>query len=988
MRNRSLIFLAVLSCVLIAAPLLAQNPTGTITGRVMQDDAPLPGVTITATSPSMQGQKVAVSGAEGEYIFVFLPPGQYTVTYSLDGFRTLEMPVLVSAAQSKTVDASMYPEAIREEITVTGDYESVSVGTQSNVTIQSGLIDSLPVARTMNSAVLLTPGTYSTGPSGNITISGAQSYENLFLVNGVVVNENLRGQPFTLYIEDAIEETTTSASGVSAQYGRFSGGVVNMITKSGGNQFSGSLRASLTNESWNGETPLTTSQEDKTNVTYEGTFGGYAVKDHLWFFLAARDYAVDTAQQYYDLTPYTYSNEEQRYEGKLTWSPHASHRIIGSYMQVDNKQYNYSFRVPMEPSVIDALRDLPQELLSFNYTGVLSDTFFVEGQWSERKFTFGDSGGTGKDDPINGTEIVVYGYGGAGAGTFCGDCGDEERNMDNWLVKGSLFLSGSTGTHDLVMGVDSYNDQRLSNNYQTPSNYRVYIYEGPAYDTAGVFYPVFGSYNEIDYWPIFNLSGGTNYKTNSVYANDTWRFGSNWTFNVGLRYDKNDGTDGSGAVVAQDSRFSPRLGASWDIKGDGDWVINASAARYVQAIANSVASLGGAGVPSWLGYEYGGPLINTDGVNQCGPDHPELCMYTTPQAMEIVFDWFNSVGGLGNTDLWYAQPAIRGVNQVVENLDSPYADEYTIGFSKRLGNKGMIRVDFVNREYHSFYATQRDLSTGQVYWQDEIAPGTTIDADFDLGYVVNNDTDLRRSYNGLHTAFQYRFNDKVQVGATYSLSEAKGNFDGETSGSGPVTSGILDYPEYNPVNYATDGDLAIDQRHKLRAWVVWDFLSTSKFNISASWLENFYSGTPYGSNATVLVGGGYDYWFEDPGYLTPPTWGTTWIEPRDTYRTDNVHSSDLALNFGFFIGKNVEIYVQPEVLNLFNESAVTDVNTKINTRSYGCSSSVCQYFNPFDASYTPVEGLDYEFSDTFGQPENDGDYQTPRTFRVSMGIRF
>jgi hypothetical protein len=438
--------------------------------------------------------------------------------------------------------------------------------------------------------------------------------------------------------------------------------------------------------------------------------------------------------------------------------------------------------------------------------------------------------------------------------------------------------------------------------------------------------------------------------------------------------------------VTQDSRFSPRLGASWDIKGDGDWVINASAARYVQAIANSVAGGGGAGTPSWLGYEYGGPLINTDGVNQCGPDHPELCMYNSPEALAIVFDWFDSVGGVGNTDLWYSQPSIRGVNQVVENLDSPYADELSLGFSKRLGNKGMIRVDLVRREYHDFYAVQRDLSTGQVSWEEDIAPGVPVEANFDLGYTVNEDNLLKREYNGLHTAFQYRFNDKLQIGATYSLSETKGNWDGETSGSGPITSGILSYPEYRPVNYATEGDLAIDQRHKLRAWLVWDFLSTSKFNISASWLENFFSGNPYGSNANVLVGA--NRWIPNPGYLTPPTWGSTWIEPRDTYRTDNVHSTDLALNFGFFIGKSVEIYLQPEVLNVFNESAVTNVNQTVQTRSYGCPSSVCQYFNPLDASYTPVEGLDYQFGPTFGQPESDSDYQVPRTFRVSMGIRF
>jgi len=992
MRNRAFIFVALLGCVLMAAPLLAQNPTGTITGRVTHQDGPMPGVTVTADSPSMQGQKVAITGGAGEYMFRFLPAGDYTISFALDGFHTLEIPVVASIAQTKTVDAVMYAEAIREEIVVTGNYETVSVGTQSNVTMQQSLIEALPIARTLDNAVLMTPGTGIAGPgSGDaITISGAQSYENLFLVNGVVMNENLRGQAFDLYIEDAVEETTTSASGVSAEYGRFSGGVVNMITKSGGNQFSGSFRANFANEAWEGETPLTTNQEDTVNTIYEATFGGYIVRDALWFFAAGRDRALSSTDQLYDLTPYPTTDDETRLEAKLTWAITPNHRIIGSYMDVDRTQTNDSFRVPMEPSVIDPERSLPMDSLALNYTGVLTESFFLEGQYSARNFTFADSGGTGKDDPINGTEIIVSGYGGAGAGTFCGECGDEERNNENWLVKGSLFLGGSSGTHDLVFGVDSFNDQRLSNNYQTPSGFRNYIYEGPAYDDAGVFYPVVGSYAEIDYWPIFNLSAGTNYKTNSIYANDTWRVSPKWTINVGLRYDKNDGKDGSGATVADDSRISPRLGVSWDLKGDGNWVFNASAARYVTAIANSVASLGGAGVPSWMGYEYGGPLINMneDGSAQCGADHPELCMYTSPEAMEIMFSWFEENGGIGNTDLWYAQPAIRGVNQIVENLQSPYADEFTIGVSKRLGTRGMFRIDYVRREFHDFYSTQRDLSTGQVHWEAEIAPGVPVEADFDLGVVVNEDDLLKREYNGLHTALQYRFNDKLQVGATYTYSKAYGNFDGETSGSGPVTSGVSNYPEYNATGYYDDGNLAIDQTHKFRAWLSWDFVSTSRWNLNASWLENFYSGSPYGATGSTLAGGGYDWWFEDPGYLSPPLWNSYRFDARDAYLTDNVHRTDLALNFSFFVGKSVEIFLQPEVLNVFNEDATIDQNQKVDTRSYGCSSSVCQYFNPFDASYTPVEGLDFEYGEVFGEPENDGDFQLPRTIRFSVGIRF
>ncbi len=86
--------------------------------------------------------------------------------------------------------------------------------------------------------------------SGAITISGAQSYENLYMVNGATIVHNLVGTPYDLFIEDAIQETTTITSSVSAEFGRFTGGVVNAITKSGGNAFSGSFRTTLTNDDW------------------------------------------------------------------------------------------------------------------------------------------------------------------------------------------------------------------------------------------------------------------------------------------------------------------------------------------------------------------------------------------------------------------------------------------------------------------------------------------------------------------------------------------------------------------------------------------------------------------------------------------------------------------------------------------------------------------------------------------------------------------
>ena len=86
-------------------------------------------------------------------------------------------------------------------------------------------------------------------------ISGATSFDNVFMINGVDINDNLFGTANNLFIEDAIEQTNILTGGISAEYGRFSGGVVNIVTKSGGNTFGGSFRENFSNPKWIDETP-------------------------------------------------------------------------------------------------------------------------------------------------------------------------------------------------------------------------------------------------------------------------------------------------------------------------------------------------------------------------------------------------------------------------------------------------------------------------------------------------------------------------------------------------------------------------------------------------------------------------------------------------------------------------------------------------------------------------------------------------------------
>ncbi len=973
----------------VALPALAQNPTGTLSGRVLADDQPLPGVTVTATSETLQGARVTQTTANGDYIFPFMPAGEYTVKFEISGFQTAEQTIKLSAAQSSQLDMAMSLEGVSEEVMVTGAYETISQTPQASTTYEKVFLEELPVNRDIAGAVTLAPGVSTGGPADGIVISGAQSYESLFLVNGVVVNENLRGQPNDLFIEDAIQETTTTTSGISAEYGRFAGGVVNVLTKSGGNQFEGSLRTNFTNEDWGAETPLTVSQADTINETYEATLGGYLWRDRLWFFLAGRD--LDTsavAQTVLTNLPYANDDSETRLEGKVTFSLAEGHSLVGSYMDVEEKDGGVIFGSVLDLASVYA-RELPQTLASAHYSGVLTRNFFVEAQYSEREFTFVDSGSQ-FTDRIRGTLLVDNPQGTGNrfnSPTFCGACDpDEERNNENYLVKGSWFLSGDKlGSHDLVFGYDHFNDIRAADNHQSGSDFRLLL-SGRIIQGGEVF-PVIlpgraGNFTTIQWNPILITTSGTDFVTNSYFVNDGWRLNNNWSFNIGARYDVNDGKNAQGVKVIDDAKLSPRVGLTFDPKGDGDWLINASYAEYVTAVANNQADASSAaGAPATLQWFYEGPAINATGP-----------LVPTEEAVRRVFEWFDTIGGT-DSDPTRAISIPGGTTLIRDSLASPSTLEYTVGAAKRLGSRGLARVDYVRRESEDFYADRRDLSTGRVR--------TPTGAFADLSIIENDSSLLERTYDGVHVAATYRLYDRLNLGGNYTWSHTQGNFDGETRASGPVRSAILNYPEYRDVSWnAPKGDLSSDQRHRLRLWGRYDIINNQRHRLNAALLQSYFSGRPYSAagNVDTRRSATNPNGIVNPGYVQPPTSVAYFFSERGAFKTSDVLATDVALSYSFkwgAFGRDLEIFVQPEVLNVFNEQEIasTDVNffntlifTAVNTTATSCGGARCQPFNPF--TETPVEGVHWAKGPQFGQAISPDAFQKPRTFRVSVGIRF
>jgi len=569
MRSNRTWLVALVLPLLMATVLVAQMPTSTILGRVINEGQGLPGVTVTAKSPALQGVRTAVTSTNGDFVFPNLAPGRYTISFTMSGFQTVTREINAAASQQAAVNVEMSLSAVAAEAVVVGTSETISQTTTAATTYTAELTKKLPITRTLLSAVLLAPGVNSNGPGGNLTISGAQSFDNNMMVNGVNIQDNIRGTANNLFIEDAIAETTTSTSAISAEYGRFTGGVVNAITKSGGNTFSGSVRATLENDKWTAKTPLTTvDQNDKVTPIWEGTLGGPILKDKVWFFLAGRYRNFEgTGQTFTTNIPYDNGNIEQRWEAKGTFTPFQNHTLTGSYMNIQQAQVNRTFRKAYDLNSVFTPH-LPQELFAANYNGVLTDKLFVEAQYSKRKFTFKDYGATTKD-LYDGTAMVDYtvsGYASYNSPTFCGICSYEYRNNENYYVKGTYFLSTEKlGSHNIVFGYDDFTGMMQSNNYQSGSNYTVYT-PGVIIDANKNVYPIIDSTTELVYWPILQQAEMTDLNTRSVFVNDTWRLNNNLSFNIGLRYDKHKGIDSRGFVGSDDDAFSPRLGVTWDVR--------------------------------------------------------------------------------------------------------------------------------------------------------------------------------------------------------------------------------------------------------------------------------------------------------------------------------------------------------------------------------------------------------------------------------------
>ena len=941
--------------------------TGTIRGVIVDaQNLPIPGATVTATSPALLGQRTTVSGEDGTYTLAQLPTGVYQLRFELMGFETVARAITVPLGGTATQDATLRAAGVEQTVEVVGvapPLATASVG----LNIRQEEVDALATSRTLQGISTLSPAVTENTPNvRQISINGAFAFDNVFMLNGVDINDNLFGSPQNLFIEDAIEETQVLTSGISAEYGRFSGGVVNAVTKSGGNTFSGSLRINLTNPSWTEETPFEVDNDveylSEINDTYEFTLGGPIVRDRLWFFGAGRRAYVTTTETL-NQTGIGFSEQDNnwRAEVKLTGTVAPNHTLTGGYLNNSRKIGNTpTFSFSIDPATL-ADQEIPNWYAFGNYRGVLSSNLLLEGQVSERRYRTDGVGGTSTNIVDSPFITLTQALGHYNAPYF--DATDpEQRNNRQFTGNATYFLGGAAGSHEFKGGYEFYRSQNVGGNSQSSTSYVFdadYLTDAagdPVFDSSGSLIPVFdstpaGGRTLLENW-IATRGAVLNVNNNSLYAQDHWTINRHFAADLGFRYERVRSEATGGIVGVDTDTVVPRLALAYDVKGDGGIVFHTTyghySGRYNEAQIGANSNVG-------------------------NPD-VTLAVYTGPEGQGMGFaPGFN----VSNYAIVFGQ--FPTVNVFFEDgLSSPLTKEFTVSGGASAGSQAYFEATYVWRRMSNFIEDFIEIDNGVTdVVRDTIDYGTFTNA------VYRNSNIPTRKYQAAIFQGRYRLTSNWTAYGAWTIQlQNEGNYEGEATNQPGIPSIIGDYPEaFSAERNFPIGRLANFQRNRARLWTIYNF-NPGIGDLSLSGLWRIESGTSYS-----LVATGQDLTdtqftiLEDAGYPDSPADQDIYFGERGSETFPGFAAVDFAATYQVPVFRSLRPWLKFDVFNIFNNQKVIGFDTTVDPDPD----------SPVDALGLPTGYIE---SETFGEPISPTDFpqslQTVggRTFRMSFGFRF
>jgi len=861
----------------------AQTVTGTVSGVVRdQQGGVLPGVTVSLIG--RQGTRTSVTDASGVYRFAAVDPGTYTISAELSGFQTKRQEnLVVTVGTPLTIDLTLGVGGLQETVQVVGETQAVSTtSSESSSNLSQDILFNLPISRT-NAAVNILNN--APGVTSGSAYGGASDGANALMLDGVDTRDPESGTAWTFYNYNIIQEVEVKGLGAPAEYGGFTGAVVNTITKSGGNMFSGLFDITYTNDSMTGSNvdadqlaanpALAQPDITKRLVDYTAQAGGPIARDRAFFYVSA--------QRYYRLQdpagPRTIRWEvSPRFNGKITLQPDANNNFTFT-IQADD--YNVRGRPPggleyVVPDEITNREDAPEWVWLAQWRRLFGSSTFLEVKY------------TGYDGYFDlNPEVEASGHYDGETGAYTVSQGwfalyDRRRNQVNASL--SRYAEGF-GRHDLKFGAEIERSS-VRNRYGYVNDITYYDYGGAPYLAYSYGYDV-----------------RADNQRESFFAQDSWRINDRFTINAGVRLDLIRGGNDDAGTVYDTKNLQPRLGFAYDVLGDNTTVLRGHYGQYYEAAFASIFERAVGGIGDYVTLEW------------TGSGYEEIDRIVTPR---------------------YA---------VQDDIKHPRVDEFTVGFERALTGDLRFQATGVWRENKNLIDS---VFTG-ARWEPVVLPiapnalgisGTLTayrwanrDASDQTGQIRNIDgtqyldtagnvigtLDAYRKYKGLILALNKRYTNRWQANVSYVLSDTDGTVNNTAGANGGYTFTFL---SASTALINNDGNPRYDRRHEFKGYFTYQI---PKVEVALNAIWNSWSGlrwAPY-----------QQYSGSQLNFPQSQTGRRILLEPRGSREMPFRHTLDLRVDKQFRITSRDRISVYADITNVFNRNTAIDFQDRSPSRT-------------------------------------------------------
>ena len=925
---RRLVLLTVMLAAADLMPAFAQLEQGRLTGTVSDaQGALLPGVTVTATSPSLIGNQVVVTEADGKFLFPALPSGTYTLTFALSGFKQVKREnIVLTLGRTLTVDMSLEVASIEETVTVTAesplvDKTTTAVGSE----FSAEKLASIPSATDLWAALGQSQGVRMRGfDVGGSHKSQQVNYEsfgirdqNRVVTDNVDTTEGTGGAGF---YQDffAHEEINVSAAGGDVAMNTPGSALISTI-KSGGNMFKSLVHYSYEGERFVGrnvdEANSLRGDTGQPNILFYEThldLGGPVVRDRAWFFAAYNRFKIDKIIS--GVPKFSVINGEtlqttdlgifNNFTAKGTYRMSQKDTLVGYYQWGEKVKPYRGLSVTTPPDSI-----LAQDSDSWMYKGqwrrVWTNRLFLDVNIG--LFGFGWPMAPNVDWETNPPRTDLGTGVNSGAGWLAGDAGGPftfDRHKPQVTITSTYFLPEKAGSHDLKVGFEWMDDQsKFGNN----GNSGPILYRDSNDATAEI--ELF-DYNTFETFGTGWTGADDRNKRFAFFVQDRWSPTSQLTITLGLRFDRQQPYYAASVrdpllteifqprsteetVLLTSNKTVARLGVSYDPVGDGKSVIKGFYGRYYFNFADRLSNVnpGGTNSERWIFLDNGNRLY--DGRQELGT----LILRT---------------GGTST--------------QLDPDLKTPYTDEFNVSYERQFWGESSVRAAYVRKQVRDEFATRVSARDGQY----TIPVQRTVDIrGFDTGIIGQQTFTLYDIPAGLSTQ---------NIVATIPGGEGNYDYDTIQLGFNKRFGGRLFLQ--SSVDYQWRDELR-NASNPSTSPLVADPINTTFYQNSAAYRD--VGNRQTSTNWSFRLLGRYDFRYElgfaanlrvQSGWpwarrisAPLPNLGTVFFfdEPIENNRSDTVTIVDLRVDKRFSVGR-YRFSVIVDGFNVLNSNAVTNFN--------------------------------------------------------------